>query len=452
MLRKPGFLRLVSFFWILFLAVIPVSLYGQGSQSAVPPGPYAGSAPTTANLWISTSGGSCTRQATAGIYNSAQACGSMAAAFSAASSGDIIVMKNGTYAAQTVSGSAKTVTFHAETYDAVLVAGLSVSAGGVTTHGIIASGTGYSRGDLDISNPTSSATNPIVIDGFRARMVNIGTATYVTLSHGEFGNYDTSLCPGECDGTTLNGSPTDHITFLRNIFHDIYDHTGGSVDIARHNDMLSYLYTTGGSNQVFDGNIFYNGPDGGSNIMSSGPLSNWTVQNNYFGGISAATSQSYGNNVTYGQGTCTGYFYFRNNVVASGAGYLVNTGGCAPTIDFSGNTVLATGYHACLATGTATGGHNVFVDSAANNSCGSSNKTCTPSWLNGTPSASNGYDIRLASTDSCAKDAGNPSSYSPTDMYGTTRPQGAAPDAGAYEIPSGVATVSSPTNLAAAVQ
>jgi hypothetical protein len=375
----------------------------------------------------------------------------MAAAFNAASSGDTVVMINGTYASQGVSGSAKTIKFYAQTYDSVLVGGLSVSAGGVTTHGIIASGTGYSRGDLTVRSPTSTVSNPIVIDGFRARNVDIEYAAYVTISHGEFGNYDTSQCPTECDGIYIGGTPSDHLSFLNNTFHDIYDHTGGSIDIARHNDMLSTLYTTGGSNITFDGNTFYNGPDGGSNIMSSGPLSNWTVQNNYFGGISPNTSQSYGNNVTYGQGTCTGYFYYRNNVIASGAGYALNTTGCSPTVDFSGDIFLTSGYHACMPSGTATGGHNTFVDASANNGCGSSNKTCTPSWLNGSPSSSNGYDIRLAASDTCAKDAGNPSSYAPTDMYGTTRPQGSAPDAGAFEVPNGTSQKPNPpTTLTAA--
>jgi len=423
------------------------------SLASAQAGPKTGSAPTAANLWVDTNGGTCTRQSTPGAYVDAQACPSMAAAFSAASSGDVVVMRNGTYAGQSISGAAKTVTFHAQTYDSVLVGGLSVSAGGVTTHGIIAAGAGFSRGDLTIDTPSSNSSNPIVIDGFRARRISIGAASYVTISHGEFGNYDTSQCSGECDGITLYNLPTDHITFKNNLIHDVYDHTGGSVDIARHNDMMSTLYTTGGSNLTFDGNVFYNGPDGGSNIMSSGPLSNWTVQNNYFGGISPGTSQSYGNNITYGQCTCTGFFYFRNNVVASGAGYLVNTSGCSPTIDFSGNIMLTTGYHACLASGSATGGHNTFVDAAANNSCGSTNKTCTPAWLNGTPSSSNSYDIRLNSSDTCAKDAGSATSYALTDMYGMTRPQGSVPDAGAFEIVTGVAQqVNPPSGLVAIVQ
>src|SRR5581483_9018250 len=74
---------------------------------------------STANLWVDTNGGTCTRQSAAGAYNDAQACSSMSAAFSAASAGDKVVIKCGSYGSQTLSGSAKSsaVSFYGETYD-----------------------------------------------------------------------------------------------------------------------------------------------------------------------------------------------------------------------------------------------------------------------------------------------------------------------------------------------
>ena len=58
-----------------------------------PPGPTPPPAPPTgtANLWIDLNGGSCTRQATAGAYVDAQACGSWNAAYQAASPGDTVL-------------------------------------------------------------------------------------------------------------------------------------------------------------------------------------------------------------------------------------------------------------------------------------------------------------------------------------------------------------------------
>ena len=66
--------------------------------------------PTTANLWVDTNGGSCTRQATAGAYIDAQACSTFDAAWDAATAGDTIVVKVGTYGHQCITGDKTSVT------------------------------------------------------------------------------------------------------------------------------------------------------------------------------------------------------------------------------------------------------------------------------------------------------------------------------------------------------
>ena len=78
--------------------------------------------PGAANLWIDSSGGSCIRQASAGSYSDAQACGSFAAAYGAAASGDVIRVRAGSYGAQFFAGGVgssqprgtKTLTFIGE--------------------------------------------------------------------------------------------------------------------------------------------------------------------------------------------------------------------------------------------------------------------------------------------------------------------------------------------------
>ena len=67
---------------------------------------------------MDTNGGSCTRQATAGSYVDAQACASLNAAYQAAQAGDRVLIKAGSYPAQTINdrtnlaiGSAR-VEFH----------------------------------------------------------------------------------------------------------------------------------------------------------------------------------------------------------------------------------------------------------------------------------------------------------------------------------------------------
>ena len=122
-----------------------------------PPGPPPPPPPPlppvgTANLWVSSTGGSCTRQAAPGGFVAAQACSSFAAAYAAASSGDTVGV-TGTLGPQLFAGSydssqpagTKTINFRGSagnlisqlhsgspniTYD-----GLNVDAGGAHTSG-----------------------------------------------------------------------------------------------------------------------------------------------------------------------------------------------------------------------------------------------------------------------------------------------------------------------------
>ena len=63
-----------------------------------------------ANLWVDLNGGTCTRAATAGAYVDAAACGTFDAAWDAATAGDVIRVKAGTYPAQTLSGAKSAAT------------------------------------------------------------------------------------------------------------------------------------------------------------------------------------------------------------------------------------------------------------------------------------------------------------------------------------------------------
>jgi hypothetical protein len=72
--------------------------------------------------------------------------------------------------------------------------------------------------------------------------------------------------------------------------------------------------------------------------------------------------------------------------------------------------------------GTKVVSYNTF----ASGTNGTNAFTCTPAFL------SDGY--HLSSSDTCAKNRGNPSTYPSDDIDGQARPQGGAPDAGADEV------------------
>lgn len=79
--------------------------------------------PQLANIWVNTTAGaSPTRSASAVAYDSTKAYGSFNAAFQAASSGDIIAVKDGSYGTQTLlpnTGLASAVIFYPESSDGV---------------------------------------------------------------------------------------------------------------------------------------------------------------------------------------------------------------------------------------------------------------------------------------------------------------------------------------------
>jgi len=399
---------------------------------------------STANIWVNTSAGPAPSRSSSLIaYDSTHAYGSMQAALTAAQAGDVIGVKNGTYGNQSLSsGKASMVTFICETWQQCLVSGLSPNATNITISGITGTGGFNTR-----PNVSFNTNGPIVLDGFQGRAVNI-SASHITIKNGDWCN-GTPASGYEEDCFHVGGTPDD-LKFIGNVFHDWHS----SYDTTYHNDMFQFYPNA--SNVTFDGNKFYNGPT--SNIMTGSDngdktLLNWTIQNNYFG-----TPYNGGNNVVFGRATPCGPLIWRNNT--DDTSNAINTGNdgsnggaCGSlTINISNNI-----YRGNLWTwvfpgaGTITGGNNVFEQGAAA-TVGSNPKRCTVSWLNGVPSAANGYDIRLASTDTCAKDAGTATSYAPTDMFGTARPQGSAPDVGAYEYASGpvaplVTTASLPTGM-----
>ena len=102
---------------------------GTSSTSACaappPPPPPPGPAPGVANLWVDTSGGSCARLATPGAWVDSQAC-SWNAAYQAAQTGDLILVRGGSYGDVTIgpnkaSIAAPGVTFRTATGETVVV-------------------------------------------------------------------------------------------------------------------------------------------------------------------------------------------------------------------------------------------------------------------------------------------------------------------------------------------
>ena len=131
-----------------------------------PPPPPTGSA----NLWVDVNGGSCSRQATAGAYSDAQAC-SWNQAYQTASTGDLILVKGGSYGNVSVGPnrttiSAPGVTFRTATGETVTL--------GDFQNGHIAGSAGANN--LTLVGPVTSRTfrsdraDNIIVDGWTCRL------------------------------------------------------------------------------------------------------------------------------------------------------------------------------------------------------------------------------------------------------------------------------------------
>lgn len=438
--------------------------------------------PTTANLWIDTNGGSCTRQATPGAYVDAQACSSMQAAMTAAQGGDTVIIKNGTYPAQTISSGTKAtvVSFYAETYDRAVTAkdAFSATTGVYVTdlnlsgvdkihiYGIQATPTpNNSRtdahltyaggGELGVCDTgcTSTPTTDILIDGFHGRSAFL-RATGVVIDHSSFGGWDACYDssgnhlavnnPGTedgfrfWDGTGGSGTPTNS-TIRNSVIHDIimgindselstvcgFGSSGGP-----HADCMQ---NNGGAGITVENNIFFNCPSSDIqwNPFSGATIGTQLIQNNYFGDIGGI-----GNSTVFGgQGSgwdCSG-ITVRNNFYNTDKS--INTGGgcTAGVMQVYGNIFNNGGF--------STQGANYHDNIFGANSVGTNARACTPTFIT-TPSpgpnwlATTTPDFHLASSDTCAKDHGF-STYPTTDFEGDSRPQGTASDAGPDEVASG---------------
>jgi hypothetical protein len=170
-----------------------------GANHFVDLGPFAppvASDPGDANLWVDTDGGTCTRQSPAGAYVDAQACGTFDAAYDAASGGDTVRVKAGTYASQTITGSkASTVVFRPAESESVTVNGLTVGDHTVTS--------ARSVFNLEVRDMTiPSWLTEWNVDSFTARDLDIGHF-YIA------GSKNISILGGDIGPEFGNGADTD---------------------------------------------------------------------------------------------------------------------------------------------------------------------------------------------------------------------------------------------------
>jgi hypothetical protein len=434
-----------------------------------------GSTPSTGtgNLWIVQSGGAspCTRQATAqtlaSIPSSAK-CATPQDAQTAANGGDTVMIEDGTYSgAFSITSGTKTsvVTYQADGWTP------PTNAVGVLTDSVkVVYPGGISLGNVDkihvlgvsaASTPNTSGSQSIyqnvggvtlcsgrsctlanqtdkLIQGFHGKSFFAYGGGY-TIDLSEFGGFDVCFDAAsrsledavhfswDSSPTSGNSASLSNITFKRSLVHDLVEgpnntnHACGAS--ALHIDCAS---AQGGTNVVVDSNYFWNCPTNNIqwNTFTSGLGANGeTVQNNYFGPVATP-----GNLIVYSNNGSCASMVFRYNLI----GGIINTDTCTVAPSAYGNIIFG-GSTAC---GGASYNKNAFALSST--TCGTNAVHCNPTWSNPFPlsfSLSNSIpNVTLASSDTCAKGAGDPANLPALDTFGNSRPLGTV-DAGPSEIP-----------------
>jgi chitodextrinase len=386
----------------------------------------------SANLWMDTNGGSCTRSATAAAWSDAVACSSLNAAYQAANPGDTIRVKGGSYGDQDIgdrsSLGSTPVVIRPAPGETATFSSLTVHSHDLTIDGGDASNTDEPNrfvvtNDLNVlMNSGQSDSRNVVIEDTHMS-TTFDTVHGLTIRYGEIG--PNNICSsGVADLIDFwpNAGTTRNMVLEYNLVHE--DNQQSCLANGDHPDALQ-IYPAGGTvdNVVIRGNRFW--WCGTQCIfLGDGSYTNTVVENNMVEESSGCTNcgPSYevnffsDNNISTGDvfqyNTVDGNVMLPNNAPARGNVFLTNSG--------------CTG---------AVYSYNVFPLSGS--TCGTNTKRCTPLLSTGALfTGDRNADWHLSALDTCARGAGSLVAYPSIDLDRQGRPGSDGKiDAGADQIP-----------------
>ncbi|HEU4975480.1 MAG TPA: LamG-like jellyroll fold domain-containing protein [Baekduia sp.] len=204
--------------------------------------------PTEANLWVDGDGGSCTRSSAAGGYVDAAACGSLGQAFQSAAPGDVVLVRGGSYGAQTIPVRSAMSSASADVIFEIAPGEVATFTGDIAilgSHVVLRGRTGpYNlrmAADTKLkvdhwTTPTSGAdrTHDVRVDNVDGANFQIGPVAANVLIHGGDWGPSTSCSGGDenvisgANGQTPNGITLDGVLIHdQNTTSAASCHTGG---------------------------------------------------------------------------------------------------------------------------------------------------------------------------------------------------------------------------------
>lgn len=426
----------------------PAAGSGSGSGSGGGAGSGGGSNSSTANLWVSPSGGSCERQATAGAEVASHDCGSLGAAYAAASCGDVINIDAGTYSADQSLADKPALDSCASRVTMEAAPGVSQSSVVFST---ISSGNGTQGNTNGASNwvlrgvtaktminvypPSTNVT----VDDVHGGTMTITATNNVTVQNSNFGpcynlitlpaaqNNDNGQ-PGPtyspnpavtCNSNfKINGTWTQQsgqvydlngLTITNDVIHDFIDDNSNTST-----DHFECMFINGGSNITIDSTKFYDCQIYSIFLQpfSGYPISGLTIQNDWFWANQNASGSCASNGcssvgaprnsaVDFGESTSTDVtnVLVRYNSFDPADGIMIDGTNPGPgtNIRFLGNIFGNSGYLPCLT--NASYGYNVWfsAQSSFHGTCGTGdvNNTATSPFVSTGNSGNTLDDLHL---------------------------------------------------------
>lgn len=381
----------------------------------------------TANLWIDSSGGSCTRQSAGAAYSDSAACASIQAAVSACVPGDTIRMKAGSYGSQSVT-AVKTAP------GCTVIAEPSTTVGSLTTNGAWyeiqnISGSGWNISSAGTNNVTCRNCNFSGNSGVNWAAEGWSNVSWIG---GSLRNFSCSSCANAmaifasnnvAGASTATGVLIDGVTF------DNIRNTGGNgnhfetIRIDGRVNGLTIRNSTFTNNETSTSILFF------TTFRGTKP-ENIVLENNFFG---EAGSAYFTINMNF-QGSSCSNWALRYNTFASTSDGMMAGGNCSySNFVWVGNLGPR---------GNCEGSafrSNVWYGNSGG-ACGSTDKAVSSSGLGGT----GGFRLMAGSP---AIDAGGTGSDCiATDHDGNSRPANGRCDAGAHEY-GGATALAPPQNL-----
>jgi hypothetical protein len=363
--------------------------------------------PSAGNLWVSPTGGSCTRSAIPVGFSQSSSCGSLAAAYQAAQCGDVILIESGNYSGTSQLIRDKTA-LDACTAPVVMTAGpgqspifgeihdgnmLTNTPGGsnLVIYNVALTGASGSTDRITAEDATN-----VVFEAIHGGAFYVNDAHHVLIENSSFGPCATgTVASGGCHsnskidagGFTAPGHVnTSDLTVRRNTFHDFSCNSSGCH--------FECIFVSGGTGIMIDSNTFERCQLQTVFIQPATSTANWlnylTIQNNWImqDEDSNNNPRQYAIDVGANNGPPANVVVRYNSFDATSG--VTNSSGSAGNMQIVGNILPWTGN--CVA--GASYGYNLFL--TGRSTCGVGDRTASsPPYVNASVGAQD-FHLRCA--------------------------------------------------------